>query len=48
MARKGATLLDTGDPFPPLELRPVNGPAATLPEAAGPGYAVLLIYRGHW
>jgi hypothetical protein len=48
MARKGSTLLDTGDPFPTLELRPVNGPAVALPESGGPGYAVLLIYRGYW
>ncbi|MFH1487643.1 MAG: hypothetical protein ABII06_01955 [Pseudomonadota bacterium] len=48
MARKETALLDVGDPFPEMNLQPLSGDTLSLPEAAGPGYGVFLIYRGHW
>jgi hypothetical protein len=48
MARIGSTYLDTKDMFPQLELQLVSGEKLKLPEETGEGYAVVLIYRGHW
>ena len=42
------TKLSSGDTFPTLTLELVGGGAVTLPEAVGPGYGVVLFYRGHW
>lgn len=48
MARKGETLLDVNDLFPTLHLRSTDNEDLLLPQAMGPGYGVLLLYRGHW
>lgn len=40
--------LHDGDRFPDLTAAVVEGGEARLPEDAGPGWAVLLLYRGHW
>ena len=48
MARKEDRLLDANDRFPELEFQPLSGQPLKLPLDAGDGYAVILIYRGHW
>ncbi len=48
MARENSTMLDTNDPFPPLDLGLVDGRAFVLPQGFGEGYGVLILYRGHW
>jgi peroxiredoxin len=42
------TPLDTGDLFPPMTLPLADGGSVTLPDAARAGWAILLLYRGHW
>jgi peroxiredoxin len=44
----GALILDTNDRFPELEFKIVSGETLKLPQATGPGYGVILFYRGHW
>ena len=41
-------LLDTGDPFPAVTVRLIDGREGTLPDMVGPGYGVVLWYRGDW
>jgi hypothetical protein len=48
MARIGSVHLDTNDMFPQIELQLISGERVKLPEGFGPGYGVVLIYRGHW
>lgn len=48
MARKDARLLDANDRFPEMEFQLLSGQSLKLPLDAGDGYAVILIYRGHW
>jgi peroxiredoxin len=40
--------LNTGDTFPKLTLKLVDGSGAELPEGLGGRYNVILFYRGHW
>ena len=42
------TMLDGGDPFPPLELDKVGGGKVRLPEDLAGSWGVVLLYRGHW
>ena len=48
MAQADTKKLDTGDSFPHLELRLVDGRSFTLPSDLNGHWSVLLIYRGHW
>ncbi len=48
MARMNKTILDANDRFPELRLRTVEGAELVLPRDLGPGYGVVLLYRGHW
>lgn len=41
-------LLNTGDPFPTLEVQLVGGSSVTLPDAFAGKYGVLLFNRGSW
>ncbi len=40
--------LHHGDPFPDLSLDLVGGDTLDLPEDVDSGWAVVLVYRGHW
>ena len=44
MAKK----LEIGDVFPAMTLNLVGGGTATVPDAAGAKYQIILFYRGHW
>ena len=48
MAKAGTRFLDTNDRFPDLTCPLVSGDQIMLPQDLGPGYAVVLFYRGHW
>jgi peroxiredoxin len=48
MVKTNSRLLDTGDPFPAMTLALTTGRTIVLPGDLGPGYGVLLLYRGHW
>lgn len=48
MARKQGVILDTGDPFPEMNLQLTNGEILSFPEQMGDGYSVVLFYRGKW
>jgi len=48
MARFDSLLLDSDDLFPEMELRLVSGEPMKVPQELGGGYAVFLLYRGHW
>ncbi|MGH7263259.1 MAG: hypothetical protein ACREMB_00180 [Candidatus Rokuibacteriota bacterium] len=48
MAREGAFILDSGDPFPALELETVSDGHIRLPGAFRGGWGVFLLYRAHW
>jgi hypothetical protein len=48
MARFDSRLLDTNDSFPEMELQLVSGENLKIPDGLGDGYAVVLLYRGHW
>ncbi len=48
MAKKGEEALDANDRFPELRLQLIDGREWVLPRDLGPGYGVLLLYRGHW
>ncbi len=48
MAREGAFTLDSGDPFPAIELETVSHGRLRLPEGFGDGWGVFLLYRAHW
>ena len=43
-----APKLNTGDPFPHLDLQLVDGRRMALPEGVDGRYKVVLFYRGHW
>ena len=43
-----AAKLNTGDAFPRLELKLVEGRQIALPEGIDGRYKVVLFYRGHW
>ncbi len=43
-----AEKLNLGDTFPSLTLNLVGGGTATVPEANGAKYNIVLFYRGHW
>jgi hypothetical protein len=47
MAKKGECL-DTGTAFPRMDLRLVGEETLQLPGDLGPGYGVILLYRGSW
>ncbi len=40
--------LERGERFPALSLALVDGTTSSLPEDLGPGWSVLLFYRGHF
>ena len=48
MARQNAALLDTNDLFPEMVWKLVSGEILRIPEEAGKGYKIILIYRGGW
>jgi len=48
MSRAGGAFLDNGDIFPVLKFNTVEGGVIELPKDFGPGWSVLLFYRGHW
>jgi hypothetical protein len=43
-----ADKLDSGDPFPELTLKLVDGGTLELPGGLDARYKVILLYRGHW
>ncbi|WP_237559992.1 hypothetical protein [Desulfohalovibrio reitneri] len=48
MPRPQSRTLDTGAPFPRPEMPTLQGDSCGLPGDLLGGYAVVLIYRGHW
>ena len=48
MARVGDVFLDADDQFPELEIETISGDKLSLPRDFGEGYAVFILYRGHW
>jgi hypothetical protein len=48
MARADSAPLDTGAPFPKMELRLASGGSLMLPDPTARGFTVFLVYRGHW
>jgi hypothetical protein len=48
MARADSAPLDTGAPFPKMELHLASGGSLTLPDPAARSFTVFLLYRGHW
>ena len=43
-----AAKLDSGDVFPKLTLKLVDGGTLELPEGLDARYKIILFYRGHW
>jgi hypothetical protein len=43
-----ADKLDTGDAFPKLRLKLVDGGTLEVPDGLNAKYKVILFYRGHW
>lgn len=43
-----ANKLGSGDQFPPMALKLLDGNSLTLPDDLEADYNVVLIYRGHW
>jgi len=43
-----AAKLDSGDPFPKLTLKLVDGGTLELPAGLNGRYNIILFYRGHW
>ena len=48
MAHSDCKILDTGDSFPQLKFKVVEGEEISLPKDFGGRWNVLLFYRGHW
>ncbi len=48
MPRMTTSMLDTGDPFPSLEIAKVGGGRISLPGDLAGDWGVVLFYRGHW
>ena len=48
MAKIGEVFLDANDKFPELALETISGDKLSLPRDFGEGYAVFILYRGHW
>ena len=40
--------LDAGATLPRITLRIADGGTLSVPDELGPGYGVVLFYRGHW
>jgi len=48
MAKVNEKFLDTGDPFPRIEIARVGGGEIVLPDDLGGSWGVVLFYRSHW
>ena len=48
MAGIEATQLDSGDPFPEMEILTTDNEVLLLPQAFAGRWAVILLYRGDW
>ncbi len=48
MANLGTKPLDTGDAFPEISFKLLDGREVSVPEFTGPDYGLFLIYRGNW
>ena len=48
MAQVETKKLDSGDPFPEMELKLTDGSSLTIPGEIDESWLVLLVYRGHW
>jgi hypothetical protein len=48
MAKVGEVFLDANDRFPELEMETISCDKLSLPRDFGEGYAVFILYRGHW
>jgi peroxiredoxin len=48
MAQASASMLDTGDAFPAMELAKLGGGTMHLPADLHGRWGVILFYRGHW
>jgi hypothetical protein len=48
MAKVNDFFLDTGDPFPRIEIDKVGGGKIILPDELGGSWGVVLFYRSHW
>jgi len=48
MPRMTTKMLDSGEPFPALEVAKVGGGRIKLPDDLKGGWGVVLLYRGHW
>ncbi len=48
MAQLNTHALDTGDTFPSVTFKLLDGNSVTLPEYGSGGWRVLLVYRGNW
>ena len=48
MPRMTDKMIDSGDPFPSLEVGQVGGGKISLPGDLAGDWGVILLYRGHW
>ncbi len=48
MARAGTHILDSGQPFPTLEIATVAHGPIVVPNVFERGWGVFLVYRAHW
>ena len=48
MPRMTDKMIDSGDPFPGLEVDQVGGGKISLPGDLAGDWGVVLLYRGHW
>ena len=48
MPRMTDKMIDSGDPFPSLEVNQVGGGKISLPGDLAGDWGVVLLYRGHW
>jgi len=48
MARSGNKIIDTGDKFPSLKLKTLDGSEIETPEGLKNPWNVILFYRGYW
>ncbi len=48
MPRMTEKMLDSGEPFPGIEMDRVGGGKISLPGDLAGSWGVVLFYRGHW
>ncbi len=48
MPRMAEKIIDSGNPFPSIEVDRVGGGKISLPGDLSGAWGVVLLYRGHW